>query len=52
MPTTRRALSENEDMDASQPLKRSSDAAAAALRPSDAALHYNLGLAPQQARAG
>ena len=31
MPTTRRALSENEDMDASQPLKRSSDAAAAAL---------------------
>ena len=31
MPTTRRALSENEEMDASQPLKRSSDAAAAAL---------------------
>ena len=31
MPTTRRALSENETMDASQPLKRSSDAAAAAL---------------------
>ena len=30
MPTTRRALSENEDMDASQPLKRSQSAAAAA----------------------